>query len=124
MENSRAVPPPTSIPSFAESTCGFNDIDQRNGSAEVGIFIGVKSEWSKGYGAEALGLLLDYGFRQLNLHSIWLRAFAFNARGLACYRKLGFRECGRRHESHYINGAWQDDVMMELLRADWEAQRK
>ena len=102
--------------------CGFNKIDALNQSAEVGVFLGDESQWNKGYGAEALGLLVTYGFRQLNLHSIYLHVFGFNARAMACYCKLGFTECGRRHESHYINGAWQDEVTMELLRDDWAAR--
>lgn len=104
--------------------CGFNEIDQVNQTAEVGIFIGPHGEWNKGYGAEALRLLLKYSFEQLNLHSVTLRVFAFNERAIACYKKVGFSEYGRQHESNFINGAWQDHVYMELLRADWLRQRK
>jgi RimJ/RimL family protein N-acetyltransferase len=61
--------------------CGFVDIDHLNQMAEVGIFIGNKNYWNKGYGTEALTLLLDYGFKALNLHSILIKVYSFNLRG-------------------------------------------
>jgi RimJ/RimL family protein N-acetyltransferase len=50
--------------------CGFSEVDNLNQTGEVGIFIVNKSFWDKGYGTEALTLLLDYGFKALNLHNI------------------------------------------------------
>ncbi|MDR1218938.1 MAG: GNAT family N-acetyltransferase, partial [Treponema sp.] len=50
--------------------CSFMEIDNLNQTGEVGIFIGNKNYWNKGYGAEALTLLVDYGFKALNLYNI------------------------------------------------------
>jgi len=47
---------------------GLIDINHIHGSAEIGIFIGDKSYWNKGYGKEALSLLIDYSYKKLNLH--------------------------------------------------------
>ena len=52
--------------------CGLGSIDHLNQTAETGIFIGNRKFWDKGYGTEALSLLLDYGFKALNLHNISL----------------------------------------------------
>lgn len=103
--------------------CGFDNISHRNQHAEVGLFIGEEESRGKGYGAEALSLLLEYGFNEMNLNNIMLKAFSFNERAIACYKKVGFREFGRRHQADFVRGEWQDDVYMEILREDWRASR-
>ena len=79
--------------------CGFIDIDHLNQTAEVGIFIGDKNHWNKGYGTEAITLLLDYGFKSLNLHNIIIRVYSFNERARKCYEKTGFKIIGKRREA-------------------------
>jgi len=76
-------------------SCGIHRINSSNRSAEVGIVIGDKSLWGKGYGREALGLLCGYGFDVLNLNRVGLSVYAYNARGVRCYERLGFRHEGR-----------------------------
>jgi RimJ/RimL family protein N-acetyltransferase len=70
--------------------CGLIDIDHVNQTAEAGIFIGNKNYWNKGYGTEALKLLLDYSFKALNLNNILIRVYSFNERAKRCYEKAGF----------------------------------
>jgi hypothetical protein len=62
--------------------CGFFDTDHLNGTAELGIFIGDKAYWSRGYGREAMTLLLRYGFDYLNFENVLLRVYSFNARAI------------------------------------------
>ncbi|MDD3242600.1 MAG: GNAT family protein [Eubacteriales bacterium] len=101
--------------------CGLQNFSLMNRSAEAGIFIGEESTRGKGYGAQALKLLLGYGFDYLNLHSIMLRVFSFNARAMRCYEKVGFRECGRRREFYRLKGQWYDEVYMDILEEEWRA---
>jgi RimJ/RimL family protein N-acetyltransferase len=96
----------------------FN-IDLVNRSAMLGIVIGEKAYWGKGYGQEALRLLLDYGFNLLNLHSIMLGVFAFNQRAIAAYRRVGFKEIGRRRQNRMIAGKWYDAVLMDMLDSEF-----
>jgi len=98
--------------------CGFDREDHVNGTAIVGIFIGDKRYWSRGYGTEALRLLLDYGFNVLNLHSVMLDVFAYNRRAISCYRKVGFREVGRWRESKLVGGRRYDRVFMDITAAE------
>ena len=94
---------------------GLMDLNQLCRRATVGIFIGEAEDRSKGYGTEAFKLLLDYGFRWLGLRNIDLHVNSDNARAIACYKKAGFTEYGRRHGVLFADGRWHDDVLMEAL---------
>ena len=59
--------------------------------------------------------LLDYGFNYLNLNNIKLDLMEFNERALACYKKCGFKEYGRRRKSNFINGKYYDTIEMDIL---------
>ena len=85
----------------------------------VGLVIGDRAYWGKGYGFEAMQLLLDYGFNLLNLHNIMLGVFAFNQRALRLYQKLGFREIGRRRQARMIAGQRHDVIFMDLLATEF-----
>ena len=88
-------------------------------TATLGIFIGNKEYRIKGYGTEAIKLLLDFGFNYLNLHSIKLDVLSFNERGIKCYQKCGFKECGRRRECRFINGKYYDSIEMDILDSEF-----
>ncbi len=102
--------------------CGIQRMDQIRQCAEVGLFIGDEENRNKGYGEEVLNLLLDYGFNYLNLNNIMLKVFSFNERAIKCYKKVGFREIGRRRQSYYLKGKFYDDVYMDILKS--ERQKK
>ncbi|MHB8070359.1 MAG: GNAT family N-acetyltransferase [Candidatus Cryosericum sp.] len=90
------------------------DIDHGNGTAELGILIGEKDCWGRGYGTEAVALLAQYGFQVLNLANILLRLDDFNVHGLAAYLKVGFHEIGRRRASVLKDGRRNDEILMDL----------
>ena len=79
--------------------CMLFDVNLVDRTAMLGIVIGEQDYWGKGYGQDAVKLLLDYGFNLLNLNNIMLGTFSFNDRALHCYRKVGFKEIGRRRRS-------------------------
>jgi RimJ/RimL family protein N-acetyltransferase len=95
---------------------GVNAVDR---TAMCGLFIGEKDLWGKGYGSEALALLLDYGFNLLNLNSIELGVFAFNQHAAASYRRLGFKEIGRKRQARIIAGKAYDVILMDLLAEEF-----
>lgn len=92
------------------------DINHRNQVATLAILIGEPGEWSRGYGREAMRLLLDYGFKNLNLRKVILTVSGHNTRAQKAYLALGFREVGRHHAHRFIAGVWQDKVLMEVWR--------
>lgn len=103
--------------------CGLMRTDYKDGVSTIGIFIGEEEFRNKGLGTEVISLLLDFGFNQLRLHNINLEVFDFNEQALNCYKKVGFKEYGRRHECYYLNGKWHDEILMEVLEDDYRNTR-
>lgn len=99
----------------------YFDISPENRPAELGIMIGEKDCWSKGYGTDALQTLLRFGFDEMNLHRVQLGVYAHNQRAIACYRKCGFTEEARMREDLYQDGAYHDVLLMGILRDEFYA---
>lgn len=100
------------------------NIDNKNRNAECIIDIGDKESWGKGYGAEAMKLLLDFGFLEMNLHRIYLRVFSFNSRAIKLYEKLGFQQEGKSRESIFRNGKWHDIIHMSIMQNEYAEKIK
>jgi diamine N-acetyltransferase len=100
--------------------CGLFGIDRRVRVAELGIFIGDKTYWNRGYGSEAVALLLEHGFNTLNLNRIFLRVYENNPRAIRAYEKTGFVHEGRLRQGHFHNGEYLDVLLMGVLRAEWQ----
>jgi len=101
--------------------CGLFRHDQIGRTVELGISIGVREYWSRGYGREAVGLLVDYAFRLRNMRKVYLSVHASNDRAIRSYTAAGFVEEGRLREHVWSNGAFVDLVLMGLLRQAKEA---
>jgi diamine N-acetyltransferase len=101
--------------------CDLFAVDFRNRRAEVGIMIGEPDARGRGYGTEAMRLLLDFGFTALGLHSIMLDTYEYNHAARRCYEKVGFREIGRRRESNWSNGRFWDKIYMDILASEFES---
>jgi RimJ/RimL family protein N-acetyltransferase len=101
--------------------CGLHQINAKDHNALLGITIGEKDYWGKGYGTESTRLLMDYGFQQLNLHRIWSYAFAFNERSIRLHGRVGFREEGHLRQTTFKNGQYHDLVQFGILREEWKS---
>jgi RimJ/RimL family protein N-acetyltransferase len=100
--------------------CSLFNFDDTAHTCELGIAIGDKAYWGKGYGREAVGLLLEYAFRYRNLRRVFLRTDGQNIRGQRAYKACGFVEEGRLRAHVYSNGAYDDLVFMGILRDEWQ----
>lgn len=103
--------------------CTERTWDRKHVSANVGIGLGEKELWGRGYGSEAVGLLLEIVFDQQGWHRAELYTLAENERAIRSAEKNGFRRCGLERESTYYEGAFHDVVEMEQLKSEWEARR-
>lgn len=103
--------------------CGLHAIDWKNRVGEVGIMIGEKEYQGKGYGTEAMELLLEYGFKTVNLNRIHLRVYEFNSKAINSYNKIGFVEEGRMRQAMFVNGEYHDTIFMSILQEEWLKER-
>jgi RimJ/RimL family protein N-acetyltransferase len=77
----------------------------------------------RGYGTDAMRVIVGYGFREMGLHRIQLSVAPFNPAGIRAYEKAGFVEEGRHRESVLHDGHWYDEVLMSILDHEWAARR-
>jgi len=98
-------------------------IDPKNRNAECIIDIGEKEYWGKGYGTEALSLLLDYAFSEMNLHRVSLGVFAFNLKAISLYKKIGFKQEGIAREFAFREGSWHDLLHMGILKHEYDGKK-
>lgn len=89
--------------------------------AFMGIQIGERDYWGKGYGTDALRVLLCFGFGELNLQRVSLSFLEGNDRAQRSYEKCGFRYEGRERQAWAYDGRRWDEIYMGLLREEWQA---
>jgi len=99
------------------------DINYLNRNAQLGIMIGERGEWDKGYGKDAIRALLKYAFGTLGLNRVDLKLNAKNKRALACYESCGFRLEGRKKRHLFYKGEYCDELEMGILREDSDRRK-
>jgi RimJ/RimL family protein N-acetyltransferase len=94
--------------------CTCYDIDPRKGEAQIGIMIGDKDYWDKGYGVDAINTLIDHVYKTSGLNRLYLKTLDWNKRAQQCFIKCGFTPCGSLKRDDY------NFILMELKREQWE----
>ncbi len=97
--------------------CGYYNLDKTRGETEVGIMIGNRDYWNKGYGTDAVTTLVNYIFRQMNLNRIYLKTLDWNSRAQRSFQKCGFTPYGRLTKDGH------NFVLMEIYRSQWQKQQ-
>ncbi|MDH5695248.1 MAG: GNAT family N-acetyltransferase [Dehalococcoidia bacterium] len=97
--------------------CTYYGINATKGEAELGIIIGNRDYWNKGYGADAITTLVSYIFHHTNFKRIYLKTLNTNTRAQKCFKKCGFTPYGRRNKDGY------DFLLMEINRKQWQEQQ-
>ena len=100
--------------------CALFNVDDVAHTAELGIVIGDKAYWGRGYGSDAVNVLLDYAFRLRNLRKVYLNVNGNNPRAMRAYAKCGFVEEGRWRKHVWSNGEYVDLVCMGILREEYK----
>jgi RimJ/RimL family protein N-acetyltransferase len=94
----------------------LRNISTSNAWGELGILIGDKHQWDKGYGTDAVRTLVRYAFEELRLHRVQLTVSEENKRGIKCYWKCGFIREGMLYENRKRpDGTYANTVMMGIL---------
>jgi RimJ/RimL family protein N-acetyltransferase len=101
---------------------GLFDLYMQHGDALVAIAMGDPQYWGKGYGTDAMRVLLRYSFKELNLRKVGLIVFEYNQRAIRSYEKAGFVHEGRVRGAILREGRRYDFLYMGVLREEWLAQ--
>lgn len=110
---------PFAVETFAGhhiGNCSCYNVEEAKGEAEVGILIGDRNYWGKGYGTDALTALVSHVFREMRLKRLYLKTLDWNKRAQRCFNKCGFTPCGQLYQGKH------NFVLMELHRKEWEKQ--
>lgn len=99
----------------------FNVIDWQSRHASIGIVIGDKSLWGKGYGTDAMRIMMRLGFDKMNLHRLYLDVHDYNSRAIASYEKCGFKREAVLREHHFRHGKYCDTIVMGILEREYRA---
>ena len=97
--------------------CSYHNINETKGEVEVGIMIGNRDCWDKGYGTDAITTLLNHIYRATNLNRIYLKTIDSNHRAQRCFKKCGFTPCGHLTKYGYTF------VLMEIYRKQWKERQ-
>ena len=101
---------------------GLFDLFMQHGDAFVAIALGERKYWGKGYGTDAMRVMLGYAFSELNLRRVSLIVFEYNPRAIRSYEKVGFVHEGRIREVLQRDGKRWDFLYMGILREEWLAK--
>jgi RimJ/RimL family protein N-acetyltransferase len=99
-------------------------IEWNNASGWLGMGIGDRDYWDRGYGSDALNLILNYAFNELNLYRLGLTVFEYNERAKHVYEKAGFVEEGVQRAALNRDGRRYDVTFMGLLAEEWRARQE
>ncbi|GAE35744.1 ribosomal-protein-S5p-alanine acetyltransferase [Halalkalibacter akibai JCM 9157] len=94
-------------------------VNWKNGTCYVGISLGSDYQ-GKGYGTDAMNVLLNFIFNYMNVNKVKLQVFGFNKKAIRSYEKCGFRLEGTLREELFRFGKYQDVCVMGILRGDWQ----
>jgi len=97
--------------------CSYYNLDETRGEVELGIMIGNRDYWNKGYGTDAVTTLVNYVFRQMKLKRIYLKTLDWNIRAQKSFQKCGFTPYGQLAKDGY------NFVLMEIYRSQWRKKQ-
>ncbi len=98
---------------------GIKNIDLKNKKCEIGYWIGKKF-WDKGYGKDAVSLLIHIAFTSLGMNRVYATVFAFNERSLNLLRSLGFSSEGIMRQNVFHSDKFIDDIILSLLKSEYK----
>jgi len=104
--------------------CSLNRVRPINRTATVSLAIYDKENRGKGYGSDALKVLLTFGFDYINLHRIGLNVFNTNPTAIHVYEKIGFKKVGELRQTDFVDGQYVNDVIMDMLEDEWRKINK
>ncbi|KAK6440519.1 hypothetical protein LTR95_003256 [Oleoguttula sp. CCFEE 5521] len=119
---------PLELPAIGHIGLLAGRYDPKNRVAMLGVGIMDAKDRGRGYGREAITLMLEYGFMELNIHRIGhtleLIVYAFNESAARLYHSIGFIDEGIARKNYFKSGVWHDTINMIVLKEEWSEIRK
>lgn len=103
--------------------CGLLYVNWINRAADVSFYIGYKNTYidNEGYAEDAAGLLISYGFNNLNLNKLWMELYEFDTKKINFFtQKFGFHRDGILRENCFEDGKYHDSYIISLLKKDYQ----
>lgn len=97
------------------------NISEANASADLSVIVGQSEDRNRGFGAEAIEMILGYAFDDLGLNRVGLSVFEFNEPAIATYERLGFEREGRLRRAVRRADGFHDALLMSVLRDEWRS---
>lgn len=107
------------ISSYKNDTLGLIDIfdfDFKNNRAGIGVLLKEPNDREKGYGKEALSLLINYCFTHLGLHQLYCNISEENEASIKLFTKQGFKNIGLKKDWNYMNGSYKNEYLFQLIK--------
>jgi len=101
--------------------CSLKQASASSDAYRLGILIGDREYWNKGYGRDTVQVLLHFGFHHHGARRIELDTNSRNKRAIRCFEACGFKEEGRLRQAVWLDGRYFDTVLMGMLRGEWES---
>ncbi|MBI5931572.1 MAG: GNAT family N-acetyltransferase [Chloroflexi bacterium] len=111
---------PTTLEALGEIVILNIDADSRSANIRVSLF--YEADFNKGYGSEAMRLMVDYAFQTLKLHRLGLDVLSLNPRAFHVYEKVGFKREGILRDVLFYEGQYHDEIIMSILEHEWESR--
>ncbi|MFN7675674.1 GNAT family N-acetyltransferase [Flavobacterium sp.] len=92
------------------------DFDPKNKRAGVGIIIQNNVDRNNGFGKEALGLMINYAFHQLQLHQLYANISTENLPSLSLFTTFEFEKIGVKKDWNFTNNSFHDEVLLQLIK--------
>ncbi|NLT23673.1 MAG: GNAT family N-acetyltransferase [Syntrophorhabdus sp.] len=99
-------------------------IDWIHKLGDIGVLIGDKSSWGRGYATEAIGLVVKLAFQGLNLHKVTAGYYVDNKGSEKAFKNNGFVLEGVRRKHRFCEGSYTDTVLLGLLREEFEKKEE
>jgi RimJ/RimL family protein N-acetyltransferase len=97
----------------------IGNIDTFHRRAEVGLIIGKRAAWGKGYATEAIALITQYAFEELNLNKLFAGMYAENLGSYKAFIKCGWKHVGTLKEHCFSHGKYSDEFLVEICKSEY-----
>ena len=101
-------------------TATLSDINRHHRWGALGLMIGEKEYWGKGYGTEIINLVVDYAFKRLGLHKVTAGTVAANQGSVKAFQKAGFEIEGKAKSNFYLDGKYHDSLYLGITEEDFQ----